>query len=362
MKEDHIIQIAASLNLHPRQVAATAILLAEGATVPFIARYRKERTGELNELQITAIRDEITRLEQLDNRRLAILDSLRQRNLLTDELSLQISNAKTLASLEDLYQPYRPKRRTRAAIARERGLEPLADLLWQQHPSLDPASEAINFVNPEKEITDSDSALAGARDILAERINDDPTARSQLRQLFLEKSTLRSKVIEGKEAEAAKYRDYFDWSEPAHSAPSHRILAIRRGEAEGFLICRITPPEEEALYILRHLFLKGSTPSSNQVAMAIEDAYRRLLSHSLEAEARIHFKQKADEDAIRIFAQNLRELLLSPPLGQKTVLAIDPGFRTGSKIAILNPQGKLLNHDIIYPDRSPADRSLAAQK
>jgi len=361
MIEKHVQQIASELSLQPRQVAAVAILLEEGSTIPFIARYRKERTGELDEVQITKIRDRLEQLAELDKRRETILASLEQQNVLTDELKAKVLAASTLSSLEDLYLPFRPKKRTRAAIAKERGLEPLAEILWKQDPSSDPAEEAAKFVDPEKDVPDVSAALAGARDILAERVSDDAIARARLRELFREKSTLRSKVVAGKEAEAAKYRDYFDWSEPAATAPSHRILAIRRGESENLLISRITPPEEEALAILEQLFVRGTSPASQEVRAAVHDSYKRLLQFAMEGEVRLFFKKKADAEAIRVFSENLRELLLAPPLGQKTVLAIDPGFRTGCKIVLLDPQGKLLEHDVIYPEKSGREREEAGE-
>jgi uncharacterized protein len=361
MIEQHIIKITQELKLQTRQVAATAVLLEEGATVPFIARYRKERTGELDEVQITNIRDRLEQLAELDKRRASILSSLKERQLLTDELSAKIENAETLSALEDIYLPFRPKKRTKATIAKERGLEPLADLLWAQDASSDPESVAAPFVDAAKEIPDAAAALAGARDILAERISDDAEARAKLRTLYLTQGVLRSKVVAGKEEEGAKFKDYFDWNEPAATAPSHRILAVRRGETEGFLFSRLTPPEESALAILLGLFVKGSSPASQQVRMAVEDCYKRLLGFAMEAEARLFYKKKADEEAIRVFADNLRELLLASPLGSKTVLAIDPGFRTGCKVAVLDRQGKLLYHDVIYPGKSQREQLEAVE-
>ena len=361
MIEKHVQQIVNELGLQPRQVAAVAVLLEEGATVPFIARYRKERTGELDEVQITNIRDRIEQLAELDKRRETVLTSLEQQKVLTDELKARVLAAPTLSVLEDLYLPYRPKKRTRATIAKEKGLEPLSEILWAQNPATDPAAEAAAFVNAENEVPDAAAALAGARDILAERVSDDATARARLRELYLEKATLRSKVVSGKESEAAKYSDYFDWNEPVATAPSHRILAIRRGESENLLISRITPPEEDALAILESLFVKGQSASAKEVRAAVHDSYKRLLGFAMEGEARLFFKKKADAEAIRVFSENIRELLLASPLGQKTVLAIDPGFRTGCKIALLDPQGKLLAHDVIYPEKSGRERSEAGE-
>lgn len=361
MIEQHIVKITKELNLQARQVAATAVLLEEGATVPFIARYRKERTGELDEVQITSIRDRLEQLAELDKRRESILSSLEERKLLTDELKAKIDASETLATLEDIYLPFRPKKRTKATIAKERGLEPFADLLWMQESSVNPETEAAAFVNAEKEVPDADAALSGARDILAERISDDADARAKLRSLYLTKGVIKSKVAFGKEEEGAKFKDYFDWSEPAANAPSHRILAIRRGEAEGFLFSRLTPPEDEAIAILVSQFVRGTSPAAQQVRLAVEDSYKRLLGFAMEAEARMFFKKKADEEAIRVFAENLRELLLASPLGQKTMMAIDPGFRTGCKVAIMDRQGKLLYHDVIYPEKSAREQLEAAE-
>ena len=361
MIEKHLVQIVQELSLQARQVAATAVLLEEGATVPFIARYRKERTGELDEVQIANIRDRMQELEELDKRRESILGSLEERKLLTEELKVKIDAAANLSTLEDLYLPFRPKKRTRATIAKERGLEPLADLLWEQRTETDPEAEAAAFVSVEKEVPDAAAALAGARDIVAERINDSAEARSALREIYLNKGVLKSKVVFDKEAEAAKFKDYFDWSEPVAQCPSHRFLAIRRGETEGMLFSRINPPEEEALAALDYIFVKGSYPSAAQVRLAAQDCFKRLLGFAMEGEARLFYKKKADEEAIRVFAENLRELLLASPLGQKIVLAVDPGFRTGCKLAVLDAQGKLLTHEVVYPEKGVRDRTEAAE-
>jgi uncharacterized protein len=360
MIEKHILKITQELNLQARQVAATAVLLEEGGTVPFIARYRKEKTGELDEVQITAVRDRLEQLAELDKRRDSILHSLLERSLLTDVLKAKIDASETLSALEDLYLPYRPKKRTKATIARERGLEPLAEVLWEQAPETNPELAAAAFVDAAKEVPDAAGALAGARDILAERINDDAGARAKLRELYIQQGVIRSKVVSGKEDEGAKFKDYFDWSEPAIKAPSHRILAMRRGEEEGFLFTRLTPPEEQALGILEGVFVKNSSPAALQVKIAVQDCYKRLLGFAMEGEARVHFKKLADEEAVRVFADNLRELLLAPALGQKTVLAIDPGFRSGCKVVLLDRQGKLLANDIIYPEKSEREQQEAA--
>jgi protein Tex len=351
MNAPYIDRIARELSLRPPQVASTAALLAGGGTVPFIARYRKEATGSLDEVAITSIRDRLQQLEELDKRRAAILASLEERGLLTDALRAKCEAADTLAELEDLYLPFRPKRRTRATIAREKGLEPLAVLLFdrQRDPHLDPWAEAAPFIDPEKGVATAEEALAGARDILAERFSEDAEARARVRALYTRLGRIYSKVARGKEIEGAKYRDYFEASEPVSSVPSHRMLAMRRGETEGILLLRIHPPEENALAILRTVFVHGNGPAADQVVQALEDGYKRLLSLSLETEIRLECKRRADEEAIRVFAANLRELLLAPPLGEKRVLAIDPGFRTGCKIVCLDRQGAVLAHETIYP-------------
>jgi uncharacterized protein len=348
----HVERIAAELKLRPAQVGATAKLIAEGGTVPFIARYRKEATGELDEVAIAAIRDRMEQLAALDDRRAAIVKSLDERNLLTAELKVKLAAAPTLAVLEDLFAPFRPKRRTRATIARERGLEPLADFIHEHHHDrvADPLAEAGKFVDTELEVPDAEAALAGARDILAERVSDDAAARAALRKLFSESGTVTSKVLLGKEADegAQKFRDYFEWSEPVKSIPSHRLLAIRRGEKEGFLMMRIQPPEAESIRLLERLFVTADTACAEQTRLAVHDAYRRLLSASMETEARLDSKKRADEEAVRVFAENLRELLLAAPLGRKTVMGIDPGLRTGCKVVVLDRQGALLHHDVVY--------------
>ncbi len=361
MNESHHEQIAAELQLTPGQIRATAQLIEEGATVPFIARYRKELTGSLDEVAVTAVRDRLIQLRELDERRGAILKSLSERNLLTDELREKLAAAGTITVLEDIYLPFRPKRRTRATVARERGLDPLALQILAQDGG-DPAAWAASFVDAEKGVASVEEALAGARDIIAETVNEDREARARIRTLFFEKGVLRSRVIPEKETEGIKYKDYFHWDEPVSSAPSHRVLAIRRGERELFLTFHVTPPEEEALAVLEALFVKATTASAGQVRLAVQDGYRRLLSPSMETEIRLAAKQRADETAIRVFAENLRQLLLSPPLGQKTVLAIDPGFRTGCKVACLDRQGKLLHHETVYPLLSENARGEAAAR
>lgn len=361
MTEKHIQKIALELGISPRQVAATADLLDEGATVPFISRYRKEATGSLDEVQITAVRDRLKQLRELDGRRESILNSLDERGLLTEELREKIMAAETMAVLEDIYLPYRPKRRTRASIARERGLEPLAQMIFEQG-DIDPEKEAAAFVNPEKEVHTVEEALAGARDIIAEWVNEHGEAREKMREYFSSQARFRSTVVSEKEVEGAKYRDYFDWDEPVVSAPSHRILAMRRGENEGVLSLRVTPPEEPALFILEQVFLKNDTPAARQVRLAVHDSYKRLLAPSMETEIRLETKKRADTEAIRVFAENLRQLLLASPLGGKNVLAVDPGLRTGCKICCLDSQGKLLHHDVIYLQQSEKLEQEAADK
>ena len=361
MNENHIALIAKELSLPAPQAAAAARLLADGATVPFIARYRKEATGSLDEVAIAAIRDGLERLKALDDRREAIKKSLEERNLLTDGLSAAIAAAETLAKLEDIYQPFKPKRRTRATVARERGLEPLADFIFNSQSS-ECSAKAAEFVSAEREVPDAAAALAGARDIIAEAVSDSADARQAMRDYFERESSMSSKVMPGKEEEAAKYRDYFDWKEPAKTAPSHRILAVRRGEAEGFLIMRVVPDEAPAVEILKKMYVKGAGECAQQVKLAVEDSYKRLLAPATETHMRLELKKRADAEAISVFASNLKELLMASPLGQKNVLAIDPGFRTGCKVVCLNRQGDLLFNDVIYPEQSAMRKKEAADK
>jgi uncharacterized protein len=360
MNEKHISTIATELSLELRQVLAAAQLLEEGATVPFIARYRKEATGSLDEVAITAIRNRLLQLEELDKRRQSILKSLEERELITDELKDKILSAETLTTLEDIYLPYRPKRRTRGTIAKEKGLEPLAKILFDQQDSTDPISEAAAFVDQDKGVESTDEALAGARDIVAEWVNEDQAARSRMRALYAEKGVFRTKVILGREKEGAKYKDYFDCEEPVATAPSHRILAMRRGEKEVVLRLDVSPPEHEALALLEAMFVKGDCAAAQQVKTAVHDAFKRLLSNAMTTDIRLETKERADAQAIKVFADNLRELLLAPPLGQKNVLAIDPGIRTGCKVVCLDRQANLLRTDTIYPFGSEKSRSTAA--
>jgi uncharacterized protein len=362
---DHVLRIAQELSLKVHQVAATTQLIKEGATVPFIARYRKEVTGELDEVAVLAIRDRMEQLTQLDERRLAIVGSLKERGLLTPQLEGALNTATTMTKLEDIYLPYRPKKRTRATIAKELGLEPLAELLWAQDFTTDPIAAAQPFIgreveyeNKKSKIENTDQVLAGARDILAERIADDAAAREKLRGLYRTNAVISSKVLTGKEAEGAKFKDYFDWTEPLAKAPSHRVLAMRRGEKELFLMMRITLPDEAAAPAeLEPLFVKGRTAAGEQVRLAVQDACKRLLCPAMETEMRLDSKKRADEAAIKVFTDNLRELLLAAPLGQKAVMAVDPGFRTGCKVVLLDRQGKLLHNDVVYPDRHAVEAS-----
>jgi len=353
-------KIAGELNIAPQQVADTAAMIAEGATIPFIARYRKEVTGSLDEVVITAVRDRLAQLEELENRRAAILKSLTERNLLTPELAAKVGEAEALSVLEDVYLPFRPKRRTRASIAREKGLEDLAKRIFAQE-DMDVTGEAALFVSEEKGVATADDALAGARDIIAEWVNEDTGARAKMRELFWNKGLIRSRVLPDKTEAGVKYKDYYDWEEQVSAAPSHRVLAMRRGEREEFLTLRMTPSEEEALRILEELFVRGEQEAAVQVKLAVHDSYKRLLSLSMETETRMEAKRRADETAIRVFADNLRQLLNAPPMGQKAVLAIDPGFRTGCKTVCLDRQGKLMHHEAIFPLLSEKSRDEAAR-
>jgi protein Tex len=353
-------KVAQELNITAKQVADTAAMIAEGATVPFIARYRKEVTGMLDEVVITAIRDRLGEMEELENRRSAIVKSLTERNLLTPELEAKVAAAETLSVLEDIYLPFRPKRRTRATIAREKGLTDLANKIFAQE-DLDLAAEAALFESEEKGVATVDDALAYARDIIAEWINEDAGARARMRDLFWNKGMIRSKILPDKLESGIKYKDYYDWEEQVATAPSHRILAMRRGEREEFLTLSMMPPEEEALLILEELFVRGTNEAALQVKLAVRDGYKRLLSLSMETETRMETKKRADETAIRVFADNLRQLLLAPPMGQKAVLAIDPGFRTGCKTVCLDRQGKLLHHEAIFPLMSEKAREEAGR-
>jgi len=356
-----IPQVARELQLTQGQVRATVGLLDDGGTVPFIARYRKEATASLDEVAITSIRDRLSQLRELRDRREAILASLEKRGLLSEELRTAILSAEAMAALEDIYLPYRPKRRTRAAIAREKGLEPLALRLWYQE-DYDVNLAAVEYVNPELGMEEVEDALGGARDIIAEWVSEDATARGEIRKLFWSQGTFSSGVVSGKDSEADKYRDYFVWAEPVADVPSHRVLAMLRGEREDLLSIHIAPPVVQATAILDGIFVTGETEASQQVRLATQDGYNRLLEASMETEVRKETRVRAEDAAIKVFADNLRELLLAPALGQKNVLALDPGFRTGCKLVCLDRQGRLLHHDTIYPLLGGRGEQEAAKK
>lgn len=358
---EHFEQIAGEFGCLPRQVRATVDLLDAGATVPFIARYRKERTGSLDEVAITSIRDRLRQLRQLNERRETILASLAERELMTSELQDFIDKAQSMTELEDLYRPYRPKRRTRAMIARERGLGPLADQLFKQNTTFDPSVAAAAFVDSAKGVADTDAALAGARDILAEAVNESPEARANVRKLFEKHGMLRASVIKGQEVEGAAYRDYFDWQEPISKVPAHRIHAMFRAEREGVIRLVVRPEEEPAIERLSRRFVRGRSRAADQVAQAVEDSYKRLMAPSIENEIRAKLTETADREAVRIFADNLQHLLLAPPLGQKRVLAIDPGYRTGCKVVCLDAQGRLLDHTVVHVVGSEREIARAGQ-
>ena len=362
MKMDHTTDVAQALGIREAQVEAVAGLIEGGATVPFIARYRKEATGELDEVQIAAVRDNLARLAELDARRGAILESLKERGLLTDELSARIDQAETISALEDVYLPFRPKRRTRAMVARERGLEPLAMALLAQEADTPAEETAAAYVDAAKEVPDAETALAGARDIIAETINEDADARAEIRGYFAAEAVVSAAVVAGKEEEGAKFRDYFGCSDPLATMAGHRLLAMFRGEKEGFLTLTVRPPRDEAVARLQERFVKGESSFSAQVAQAAESAYTRLMAPSMEVETRMEAFRKAGEEAIGVFSANLRELLMAAPLGRKAVLAIDPGIRTGCKIVCLDPQGKLLFDTVVQLSQSDALRREAAGK
>jgi protein Tex len=357
---DHYKKLAAEFSIAEKQVVATVALLDEGATVPFISRYRKELTGSLDEVQVAGIRDRIQQLRELDKRREAILNSLTEMGKLTPELEKQMKAAETMVLLEDIYLPYRPKRKTRATAAREKGLQPLADALLAQN-KFDVDAEAEKYISEEKGVANTEDALAGARDIIAEHLSEDASVRAKLRELFLEKGVFKSRVAPGKEETGVKYKDYFEWEEPVKSAPSHRILAMRRGEKEEILFLDTLPPEDEAIALLENAFITGHNAAAEQVRLAVYDGYKRLLRPSMETEVRLLTKKRADEEAIRVFAENARQLLLAAPLGQKRMMAIDPGFRTGCKVVCLDEQGKLLEYNAIFP-HTGAGQAREAQK
>ncbi len=346
-----ISRIAEEQKIAPHQVRAVADLLADGSTIPFIARYRKEATGSLDEVVVASVRDRLNQLREIEDTREMILNSLEKHGHLTDELKEKVLAADSAAVLADIYLPYKPKRRTKATIAREKGLEPLAELILEQ-TGVNPDQAGAPYVDAEKGVASVDEALAGARDIIAETVNENEDARARMRKLFFTKATIACRVVKGMEETGAKYRDYFDWQEPVATVPSHRMLAMRRGESEDVLILRILPDEEEAMGQLQDLFVTGEGEDAAQVRVAVKDAYKRLLSRSMETETRLAAKEKADKAAIAVFAENLRQLLLAPPLGAKRVMGIDPGFRTGCKLVCLDRQGKLLHYDTVFPHMS----------
>lgn len=356
----HEIVISNELSISDRQVRTTLGLLDEGATVPFIARYRKEMTGSLDEVQITAIRDRAQQLRDLEKRKEAVLKSITEQGKLTAELEKLVLSAETMSNLEDIYLPYKPKRRTRASIAREKGLQPLSDLILLQE-SNDFESLAASLIDEAKGVNSIEEALAGARDIIAETIAEDAIVRAKTRKAFLEKSSFVSRVVPGKEEAAQKYKDYFEWSESLKDAPSHRVLAMRRGEKEELLYLDIDISEEDVIPAIDSLYVKAANPAATQVRLALLDGYKRLLKPSMETEIRVVTRQKADEEAIKVFADNVRQLLLAAPLGQKRLLAIDPGFRTGCKTVVLDEQGTLLENTAIFPHTGAGGAAEAAK-
>jgi uncharacterized protein len=355
----NILLVAKKLGLHDWQVENTIRLMDGGATIPFISRYRKEMTGSLDEVQLMHIKEEYERLKELDARKEAIIKSIEEQEKMTPELRKRIDGAVTMSELEDIYLPYKPKRRTRATIAKEKGLEPLAVIIMEQREN-DPSLKAEAFLNDQVESVED--AIAGASDIIAEWINEDEKARKQLRYLFEKEAVIYSKVVKGKEAEGIKYSDYYDWSEPLRKCPSHRLLAMRRGEEEGFLRLSLEPEEDHAIDILDSIFIKGRNGSSEVVKGAVKDSWKRLLSSSMETEFRNISKEKADIEAINVFAENLRQLLLGSPLGEKNVLAIDPGFRTGCKVVCLDRQGNFIHNETIYPHPPQNETAMSIKK
>ena len=360
-KEWFSAQISKRMNLQAWQVFNTISLMDGGATIPFLARYRKEATGGLDEVALAALRDNYEQLQELEKRRSFILQSLNELNVITPELEDQVIKAVSLTELEDIYLPYKPKRRTRATIAREKGLEPLAEVIMKQSP-IDPNLKAAEFVNPELSVNTTEDALSGARDIIAEWVSEDKSAREKMRAIFTREALISSKPVKGKELEGIQYQNYFDIRENLLKAPSHRILAMFRGEEEGFLKLSIDPETNTPIEVLERLFVKASNESASHVKAAIADSYKRLLKPSIENEVRQIVKEKADLEAIRVFTVNLRQLLLAPPLGQKMIMAIDPGFRTGCKVVCLDRQGNLLHNETIYPHPPQNEVSQAVSK
>jgi len=340
--------IAKALGLPEHYVKNTLDLLESGATIPFIARYRKENTGSLDEVQIAEIRDLYEKWVELDKRRGVILDSIEEQGKLTPELAQMINNAQTISELEDLYLPYRPKRKTRATVAVEKGLEPLAIIIYEQK-QVQLYQIAKQYIDAEKGVNSAEEALQGARDIIAEWVCENIAVRVKMRDAFAKFSVITSKIVKGKEEAGSKFNIYFNAKEQLCKAPSHRILAMFRGEEEGFLRLSIEPDLEKTVMLIKKTVLKGYNTCAEQVSLAVDDSYKRLLQPQMETEMRKLFKEKADKEAINVFGTNLRQLLMAAPLGQKTTLAIDPGFRTGCKVVVLSEQGKLLAHELIYP-------------
>ena len=351
--------IATALNIAVRQVENTLSLLNGGATIPFISRYRKEATGGLDEVQIGEIKERYDKLTDIAKRKETILKTIEEQGKLTAELKKRIEACWDATELEDIYLPYKPKRKTRAEAARQKGLEPLATILLMQREN-HLSARVRTFIN--KEVKDEEEALKGARDIIAEQVSEDERSRNQLRNQFSRQAIITSKVVKGKEEEAAKYKDYFDFSEPLKRCTSHRLLAIRRGEAEGLLKVSISPDDEECTERLERSYVRGNNECSQHVKEAVRDAYKRLLKPSIETEFAALSKEKADEEAIRVFAGNLRQLLLAPPLGQKRVMGIDPGYRTGCKVVCLDAQGNLLHNETIYPHPPKSEHGISARK
>ena len=353
--------ISQEMNLPKAGVLAVFQLLDQGSSIPFIARYRKEKTGSLDEVAITGIRDRIEQLNTLNDRKKTILKSLKERDLLNKILLAEINNAKVLTDLEDIYEKYRPKKITRAQVAIEKGLEPLSTFLLKQS-NQDVLFEAKKYILPQNKVYTVEEAISGAKDIIAQRINEDVQVRTGIRKLFLNTAQIKSKVKKGKKEEGLKFKDYFDWSETAFKAPSHRILAMLRGYRESILSVHVLPEEEKALGFIENQIIKNQSGSALEVKSAIKDSYKRLLSKSIEKECITELKARADKTAIHIFAANLKELLLSAPLGQKKTLAIDPGFRSGCKLVCLDAQGKLLHHDVIFPFQSHGEKVKKDEK
>ena len=359
MNRQHIQFISGLMNLPSRQVENTLKLLDEGATIPFISRYRKELTGSLDEVRIAEIKQQSTRLMELDKRRLAIIKSIDEQGKLTNGIRDLIDSAENITELEDIYLPYKQKRKTRASVAREKGLEPLAEIIMRQADQ-DIEKTAGRFVG--NEVADTEDALQGARDIVAEWINEDKLARDRIRILFEREAVIFSRLIKKKEAEGAKYTDYFDFEEKLGRCPSHRLLAIRRGEDEGILRVGIEPDGDKKIEVLNRIFLKGKGSVARQMELAIKDCYKRLLGPAIETEFRTSSKEKADKEAISVFAENLRQLLLAPPLGQKRILAIDPGYRSGCKVVCIDAEGNLLHNETIYPHPPQKEDKMASKK